>query len=171
MSFKPVVLIYDLDNALVDEIATEIGGTGLYTSINTYNEANAMDVIRQYNRGFGLLTNKLSCVITGWNTHKKPSDQFLYRLRQQEKVSPFRSATPVIIITEDHRIDLKQGALKPSEGAVSAYLHCDTFKEFLTAMLHRIVFEERAQELNQQSLVEFQSELGSLEQDVADQRP
>jgi CheY-like chemotaxis protein len=168
MSFKPVVLIYDLDNSLVDEIAAEIGAAGLYTSINTYNEANAMDVIRQYNRGFGLLTNKLSCVITGWNTHKKPSDQFLYRLRQQEAVSPLRGATPVIIITEDHRADLKQRALNTSEGAVSAYLHRDTFKEFLTAMLHKIVFEERAEELNQQSLVEFQSELGSLEQEAAE---
>lgn len=65
MSFKPVILIYDLDNKLVDEIAAEIGATGLYTSINTYNESNAMDAIKQYDRGFGFLTNKLSCVIIG----------------------------------------------------------------------------------------------------------
>ncbi len=164
MSFKPVVLIYDLDNALVDAIAAEIGAAGLYTSINTYNEANAMDVIRQYNRGFGLLTNKLSCVITGWNAHKKPSDQFLYRLRQQEKVSPLRGVTPVIIITEDHRADLKQRALNPQDGSVSAYLHPDSFQESLTKILHEIVFEERAEELNQQSLAEFQRELGSPDQ-------
>jgi hypothetical protein len=166
MSFKPIILIYDLDNLLVDEIAAQIGGTGLYTSINTYNEANAMDAIRQYNRGFGFLTNKLSCVITGWNTHKKPSDQFLYSLRQQEKTSPLRKATPVIIITEDHRSDLKERALNPSEGGVSAYLHRDTFKDSLTEILHKIVFEKRAEELNQQSLAEFQIELASLEKDA-----
>lgn len=166
MSFKPVVLIYDLNNALVDEIAAEIGAAGLYTSINTYNEANAMDVIRQYNRGFGLLTNKLSCVITGWNNYKKPSDQFLYRLRQQEKVSPLRDATPVIIITEDHRADLKKRALNPADGSVSVYLHPDSFRESLTKMLHKIVFEERAEELNRQSFAEFLSEPGSLDQEA-----
>lgn len=75
MSFKPVVLIYDIDNKLVDEVAAEIGITGKLTSINTYNESNAMDAVRQYDRGFGLLTNKLACVITGWNSHKKPRDK------------------------------------------------------------------------------------------------
>ena len=73
MSSKPVVLLCDLDNVLVDECSPLIGQTGLYTTINTYNETNAIEVIRQYNRGFGLLTNRLSCVITGWNRYKKPS--------------------------------------------------------------------------------------------------
>jgi len=111
MSLKPVVLIYDIDNQLVDECATLIGQTGLYTTINTYNETNAREALRQYNRGFGLLTNKLSCVITGWNNYKKPRDQFLFFLRDEESRSPFREKTPVIIITEDHRFDLKQRAL------------------------------------------------------------
>ena len=75
MSTKPVVLLYDLDNVLVDECSALIGQTGLYTTINTYNETNAIEVIGQYNRGFGLLTNRLSCVITGWNRYKKPRDQ------------------------------------------------------------------------------------------------
>ena len=65
VSPKPVVLLFDLDNALVDECAHIIGQTGLYTAINTYNEINAIEAMRQYNRGFGLLTNKLACVITG----------------------------------------------------------------------------------------------------------
>ncbi len=157
MSFKPVVLIYDLDNLLVDEIATELGATGQYTTINTYNEANAMDVMRQYNRGFGLLTNKISCVITGWNNHKKPREQFLYRLRAQENTSPLRKPTPVIIITEDHRDDLKQRALDEKDGAVSAYLHRDTFNEFLAEILHKVVFEKRAIEMNEQARLKFKN--------------
>lgn len=83
MSTKPVVLLYDLDNVLVDECSALIGQTGLYTTINTYNETNAIEVIRQYNRGFGLLTNRLSCVITGWNRCKKPRDQLLFSMRAQ----------------------------------------------------------------------------------------
>ncbi len=98
MSFKPVILIYDLDNRLVDEIAAEIGATGQYTSINTYNEANALDAVRQYDRCFGLLTNKLSCIITGWNNYKKPRDQFLYLLRDIERRSPLRQRTPVVMV-------------------------------------------------------------------------
>ena len=47
MNFKPVVLIYDLNNALVDECAALIGKTGLYTTINTYNETNAIEALRQ----------------------------------------------------------------------------------------------------------------------------
>ena len=71
MSSKPVVLLYDLDNVLVDECSALIGQTGLYTTISTYNETNAIEVIGQYNPGFGMLTNWLSCVITGWNRYKK----------------------------------------------------------------------------------------------------
>ena len=165
MSFKPVILIYDLDNKLVDEIAAEIGATGLYTSINTYNESNAMDVIRQYDRGFGLLTNKLSCIITGWNAHKKPRDQFLYRLRQIERKNPMRSETPVLIVTEDHREDLKRRALETKDGAACAYLHNDTFREELTEMLHQIVFQKRAKEVNRAS---FEAFLNSQIEDVED---
>lgn len=159
MSFKPVILIYDLDNKLVDEIAADIGATGLYTSINTYNESNAMDAIRQYDRGFGFLTNKLSCVITGWNNHKKPRDQFLYRLRAIEKSSPFRKATPVILVSEDHRADLKKRALNPADGAACAYLHPDSFREALTEMLHKVVFQKGSAELNRQALENLETEL------------
>lgn len=148
MSFKPVVLLYDLNNALVDECAQLIGQTGLYTTINTYNEANAREALKQYNRGFGFLTNKISCVITGWNSHKKRRDQLLFKLRDEEARSPLRGATPVILITEDHRHDLKQLALDPTGGFVSAYLHADVFQEKLTDTLHKIVFGNRAQEMN-----------------------
>ena len=159
MSFKPVILIYDLDNKLVDEIAAEIGATGLYTSINTYNESNAMDAIRQYDRGFGFLTNKLSCVITGWNNHKKPRDQFLYRLRAIEKSSPVRNNTPVIIVSEDHRADLKKRALDLTDGAVCGYLSPDNFKESLIDMLHKVVFNKGAAELNRQAREDLEKEL------------
>ncbi len=155
MSFKPVILIYDLDNKLVDEIAAEIGATGLYTSINTYNEANTMDAIRQYDRGFGLLTNKLSCIITGWNNYKKPRDQFLYRLRAIERKSPMRTPTPVILVSEDHREDLKKRALDMADGGVCAYLHNDTFRETLADILHKAVFEKRTAELNRVAVEEF----------------
>lgn len=159
MSFKPVILIYDLDNKLVDEIAAEIGATGLYTSINTYNESNAMDAIRQYDRGFGFLTNKLSCVITGWNNYKKPRDQFLYRLRAVEKSSPLRSSMPVILVSEDHRADLKKRALDPADGAACAYLHPDNFREALIDLLHKVVFQKGTAELNRQAREDLEKEL------------
>jgi CheY-like chemotaxis protein len=155
MSFKPVILIYDLDNKLVDEIAAEIGATGQYTSINTYNEANAMDAVQQYDRCFGLLTNKLSCVITGWNNYKKPRDQFLYHLREAERRSPLRHPTPVIMVTEDHREDLKKRALVTADGGVCAYLQKDNFRDALIDTLSKIVFEKRASELNRESLRDF----------------
>lgn len=147
MSFKPVVLIYDLNNALVDDIATTVGATGLYTTINTFNEANAMDAVRQYNRGFGLLTNKLSCIITGWNNYKTRRDQFLFHLRSHESKYPMRKPTPVIVVTEDHMLDLKKIALDPTDGNVAAYLHVDSFKDVLTDLLHEIVYEQKAAEL------------------------
>ncbi len=155
MSFKPVILIYDLDNRLVDEIAAEIGATGQYTSINTYNEANALDAVRQYDRCFGLLTNKLSCIITGWNNYKKPRDQFLYLLRDIERRSPLRQRTPVVMVTEDHREDLKRRALEPVDGGVCAYLHKDSFREALVPTLHRIVFDKQAEDLNRDALRVF----------------
>jgi len=148
MSLKPVVLIYDLNNKLVDECAAITGQTGLYTTINTYNETNAQEALDQYNRGMGLLTNKLSCVITGWNSYKKPRDQFLFRIRGEENRSPFRRATPVIIITEDHREDLRRIALDPTDGAVAAYLHVDDFHDGLADTLHQVVFGNRGQEMN-----------------------
>jgi hypothetical protein len=158
MSLKPVILLYDLNNNLVDEAAALIGHTGLYTTINTYNETNATEAIQQYNRLFGLVTNKISCVVTGWNPYKKPRDQFLFRLRNEEKRSPFRSATPVIIITEDHRRDLKTLALDPTEGSVAAYMHMDDFQDSIADTLHKIVFGNRAQELNSIAYAQFSSQ-------------
>lgn len=148
MSYKPVVLLYHLNNILVDECATLIGQTELYTTINTYNETNAEEVMQQYNRWYGLITNRLSCVITGWNTYKKPRDQFLFRIRSEENRSPFRKPTPVIIVTEDHRRDLKLLALDPTDGNVAAYLHADDFRDNIIDTLHKLVFDNRAQEMN-----------------------
>lgn len=158
MSLKPVILLYDLNNNLVDEAAALIGHTGLYTTINTYNETNASEAIQQYNRLFGLVTNKISCVVTGWNPYKKPRDQFLFRLRGEEKRSPFRSRTPVIIITEDHRRDLKTVALDPTDGNVAAYMHMDDFQDSIADTLHKIVFGNRAQELNSVAYAQFSSQ-------------
>ena len=160
MSFKPVILLYDLNNALVDECAHIIGQTGLYTAINTYNETNAMEALQQYNRGFGLLTNRLSCVITGWNSFKKPRDQFLFSIRGEERRSPMRAFTPVIIITEDHRMDLKQIALDPTDGNVAAYLHADDFQDVIADTLHKVVFGNHAQEMNSIAYAQLQQEEG-----------
>ena len=135
-----------------------IGQTGLYTTINTYNETNAREVLQQYNRGFGMLTNRLSYVITGWNSYKKPRDQFLFHLRAQEKRSPLRAATPVIIITEDHRFDLMQIALDPTDGYVSAYLQTDDYQAVIADTLHKVVFGSRAQEMNSIAYARLQRE-------------
>ncbi len=151
MSFKPVILIYDLNNALVDEIAATVGATGLYTCINTYNEANAFDVVRQYNRGFGFLTNRLSCIITGWNNHRKRRDQFLFKLRELERRYPVRKPTPVIMVTEDHLLELRKLALDPLDGNAAAYLHADNFKGVITDVLHKIVYEEKSSELGEEA--------------------
>ena len=158
MSLKPVILLYDLNNTFVDEAAALIGHTGLYTTINTYNETNATEAIQQYNRLFGLVTNKISCVVTGWNPYKKPRDQFLFKLRGEEKRGPFRSPTPVVIITEDHRRDLKTLALDPTDGNVSAYMHIDDFKDSVADTLHKIVFGNRAHELNSIAYAQFSSQ-------------
>ncbi len=158
MSLKPVILLYDLNNTLVDEAAALIGHTGLYTTINTYNETNALEAVKQYNRLLGLVTNKLSCIVTGWNPYKKPRDQFLFRLRSEEKRSPFRGVTPVIIITEDHRRDLKTIALDPTDGNVAAYLHVDGFQDAIADTLHKIVFANRAQELNSITYAQLSSQ-------------
>ena len=158
MSFKPVILLYDLNNTFVDEAAALIGHTGLYTTINTYNETNATEAIQQYNRLFGLVTNKISCVVTGWNPYKKPRDQFLFKLRGEEKRSHFRSPTPVVIITEDHRRDLKTLALDPTDGNVAAYMHIDKFQDSIADTLHKIVFGDRAHELNSIAYAQFSSQ-------------
>ncbi|MEX1197603.1 MAG: hypothetical protein WEB57_07070 [Pseudohongiellaceae bacterium] len=136
---KPVILIHHLDNRLVDEVAALLGGQGGCTTINTYNEVHAMDAVRQYERGFGWLTASLDCIVTGWNEHRKPADQFLYRLRARERRSPLRRLTSVILITEDHRGDLVERACDPAQGAVSAYLHRDTFRQELPGQIDSIL--------------------------------
>ena len=72
-----------------------VGQTGLYTTIHTYNGTNAIEVIGQYNLGLGMLTHRLSCVITGWNRYKKPREQLLFSMRAQEKRSALRSARDI----------------------------------------------------------------------------
>jgi hypothetical protein len=103
-------------------------------------------------------TNKIACLITGWNSYKKPRDQFLFALRAQERRSPFRHPTPVVLITEDHRRDSRQIALDPTDGDVSAYLHSENFAETIEELLQKIVFGDRAHELNSIAFAQFQRE-------------
>lgn len=155
MQEKPIILIYDINNTLVDEMAALLMQTNRYIVINTFNEANAMEVFHQHERGFGFLTNKLACIITGWNSHKKPRDQFLYRIREREAFSDLRRPTPVILITEDHREDLKRRALNPTYGGVSAYLHNEDYQKILLDLLEQIVFQKKGQALGRQAFREF----------------
>ncbi len=148
MALKPVILLHDLDHRMVDRWGRLIGATGLYATINTYNETHAREAIRQYNRGFGLLSNRLACLISGWNSHRRPAEQLLFQLRRGERRSPLRRPTPAVIITEDHRGDLKTQALDPDLGRCAAYLHTDEIEDSLTDLLRRIVFDHRADELN-----------------------
>ena len=69
-------------------------------------------------------------------------------MRAQEKRSALRSATPVILIAEDHRHDLQELALDPIEVYVSAYLHVYDFQAHISDTLHKIVFGNRAHEIN-----------------------
>ena len=176
MSSKPVVLLYDLDNVLVNECSALIGQTGLYTTIHTYNGTNVIEVIGQYNRGLGMLTHLLSCVITGWNRYKKSRDQLLFSMRVQEKRSALRSAAPVILIAEDHRHDLQELALDPMEGYVSAYLHVDDFQAHISDTLHKIVFGNRAHEMNAIAYAKLQHESAAsdcwpLEKECVEMQP
>ena len=176
MSSKPVVLLYDLDNVLVNECSALIGQTGLYTTIHTYNGTNVIEVIGQYNRGLGMLTHQLSCVITGWNRYKKPRDQLLFSMRVKEKRSALRSAAPVILIAEDHRHDLQELALDPMEGYVSAYLHVDDFQAHISDTLHKIVFGNRAHEMNAIAYAKLQHESAAsdcwpLEKECVEMQP
>ena len=148
MALKPVILLHGLDNRIVDRWARLIGETGRYATINTYNETHAREAVRQYNRGFGLFTNRLACLVMGWNSHRRPAEQLLFLLRREEWRSPLRRPTPVIIITEDHRQDLKTAALDPKHGRASAYLDTEAFEGSLVELLDRIVFRQGADELN-----------------------
>ncbi|PCH61383.1 MAG: hypothetical protein COC19_04825 [SAR86 cluster bacterium] len=158
MNFKPVVLIYNPDHAVVDDCGQLLGATDKYTTINTYNETNAIEALSQYNRGFGMLTNKLACIVTGWNSYKTRRDQLLFQIRAQEARSPLRKPTPVIIITEDHLQELKEIALDPTDGNVAAYLHVDDFKTSIVECLDKIIFQGKAQELNAIAFAQVQRE-------------
>lgn len=158
MQAKPIILIYDINNALVDEAAALLMQTERYTVISTFNETNAIDVVQQHERGFGFLTNRLACIITGWNSHKKPRDQFLYRVREREAFSDLRRPTPVVLITEDHREDLKRRALNPAYGGVAAYLHLDDFQRELLDIVDKIVFQKKAREMGRQAFQAFLAE-------------
>ena len=156
---KPVILVYDLDHTLVDRVAGQVGSTGQYTTINTYNESHAQDAIRQYDQGFGLFSNQLACLITGWNNYLRPREQLLFKLREKEKRSPFRRPMPVVIVTEDHREDLKRRALDPEQGQVCAYLHADDFETQLSAILEQLLSKDASASLNREAWERFKQDL------------
>ena len=68
------------------------------------------------------------------------------------------SSTPVIIITEDHRLDLRQLALDPTDGYVSAYMQTDEYKKDIEDTLHKVVFGNRTQEMNSIAYARLQQE-------------
>jgi CheY-like chemotaxis protein len=76
-------------------------------------------------------------------------------MRDRESKSPLRGATPVILITEDHRPDLKERAL---EAGVVGYLHIDTFKQHLLPLMVELLEKNNPVELNQRARLLFAKE-------------
>jgi hypothetical protein len=64
---------------------------------------------------------------------------------------PMRNPTPVIMITEDHFTELKKTALDPADGKAAAYLHADSFKNVIADVLHKVVYEQKAEEIGREA--------------------
>ncbi|GIT20638.1 MAG: hypothetical protein CM1200mP40_03200 [Gammaproteobacteria bacterium] len=157
MGFKPVVLFYDLNNELVDECAHLLGRlvslllSTLTTKPMHWKLCKHKSRLQFVNQSFVLRDNRVEQL-------QEAPRQFLFSIRGEENRSPFRGPTPIIIITEDHRTDLKQIALDPTDGNVAAYLHVDNFHDIIVDTLNKVVFGNRAQEMNSIAYAQLQQE-------------
>ncbi len=148
MTNKKILVVED-NKKQSELIADCLQETDLYDPIAVYNGDEALAAIKQHRRGFGFLTNDISCILLDWQMPKLSGELFLEKLRQHEHVNPFKHHIPVIVISAFSDTKRRHLAEHPLHGLVCEYLVKPFDTEKLLNLLYRIVFLNEAEVLRE----------------------
>lgn len=120
MSKKFVLVVEDhkKQNEKLCNIVRESG----YEPLSAYNGIEAFQQLKKYRRGFGLMTNKIQCILLDWNMPQMRGEEFLGILRKQEKWKFFSVYIPVVIVTAYDDREKREFAADRYSGLAAGYI-------------------------------------------------
>lgn len=156
MKEKPIVLVVEDEKDQSDLVVEIVNETGLYHAIPAYNGEEALQELRNHERGFNFLSNRISCILLDWQMPKMNGETFIQKLREEEGRSPFKRHTPIVILSAYSDKERLQLAKDPTLGLASGYIVKPFEESELLTLLKRIVIH-REGEILREILIERES--------------
>ena len=149
MKKKPLILVVEDDQLQSDLVVEVINETGRYQAIAAYDGEQALQILKDHQRGFNFLSNRIECILLDWQMPKMNGEVFLKTLRTEEGASPFKRHIPVIIFTAYSDKERQFLARDPTLGLASGYILKPFEEEELLGLLERIVIHKEAEILRE----------------------
>ena len=96
---KPTILVVEDEDDVRELVVELVEGTGLYTVIQASNGKEALKLIQSHKRWFGILPNRISCIITDIRMPEMDGVSLLEALRHKVEGSGFTPSIPVIFLS------------------------------------------------------------------------
>ena len=154
MKDKSLILIVEDDLPLAKEMEEMLNATYSYRAIVAHNGIEAFKMLKKYQRFFGLLNNKIDCILLDFQMPEMSGEEFLRKLRKSERWSPFKRFIPVIVTTAYEDLSRWDIATDPIYGLAAGYLVKPIDRKKLFNLLHAIVVKQDTEYLIEDTLKE-----------------
>lgn len=141
------ILIVEDEKRIADILSKIIGNDDRYNPIVAHNGLEALAILKKHERGFGLLTSSIDCILLDWKMPNMNGEQFLTVLRKEERERTFRRHTPVVILSAFSDEQRWDRATNNIIGMVSGYIVKPVVKEELLSTLSRILIDKDSETL------------------------
>lgn len=152
MKGKELILLVEDHERQAEKLANLINNNYSYYAIVAHNGYEAFDAIKKNRRFFGLLPNKIKCILLDLQMPKLSGEEFLYMLRKRERFNIFSKFMPVIVLTAYTDLVHWDKVTNPIFGMVAGYLNKPVNEKELFDMLHRVVFKNDAEYLIEETM-------------------
>lgn len=140
-SQKPLVLLVDDDPMIRESLSEIISDSGRYSFLTATNGLEALAIMKQHRRWFGLKKHKISCVLLDIKMPEMDGLEFLKRWRKLERCE----LTPVVLLSAYEDDEKWSNATHVSTGMVSSYLKKPVKTNVLLACLDRIILNHESE--------------------------
>ena len=142
------ILIVEDEPDMAELMAEMVEDRGDCDAVLAQNGVAALDVLRKYQRGFGLVRSAIDCILLDWRMPKMNGPEFLKALRIKEhKRMVAKHHIPVIMTSAYHDLEKLDIATDPIYGMAAAYLVKPVEQDDLNEKLDRILIDNQANEL------------------------
>ncbi|MFA5879480.1 MAG: response regulator [Candidatus Margulisiibacteriota bacterium] len=149
---KKMVLVVEDNPRQAEKIANILNTSYSYYAVIAANGVEALAVIKKNRRFFGLLPNRIKCVLLDLQMPEMSGEEFLKIFRQQERKNIFAQFLPIIVITAYNDLERWDKVTDPIHGMVAGYLNKPIDEQKLLYLLHSVIFKEETEYFIEETL-------------------